>query len=277
MEITKQVTTVALFRRWFEGGNAHQGQGISVKRTIEDNRRRYRMIVADAAERTALGLSALPSTKSTSIVDNAVIDAIQEYYATDAITFTSANDATGEEVHQAAWLTENFKIRAKKNSFWVWHLQSLKSGMVDGIEAGMVRWRKETYNYTEKHFFSKLTGGEISEQEYKDAKKAGPIIMEGAFDPATGKPKTIKIPFEKVYEAQRVKKERIVADTWECVQLKPGENLLWDFKNPLLDLNRGQWCIVIINMQAEEIIALAASGMFDKITPDCERLLPAWP
>jgi hypothetical protein len=271
MELTRQQEVVSAFRRYFEAGNAvGQGgtSGMSVKRTLEDNRRRYRMILADATERIELGLSALPSTKSTSIVDNAVVDAIQEYYQTDAITFTAEDDGDTSKDHLATWLTELFHLRAKKNSFWVWHLQSLKAGFVDGIEAGMVRWRKESYQYPDNHFFHVPTGKEITEAEYKEAKKAYPLELEGPFDPAKGRPAKIKIPFKEHFQAVRQKKERVVADTWECVQLKPGENLLWDFKNPLLDLNRGQWCIVIIQMQASEILSLSDQGVFGKITED---------
>jgi len=274
MDLSKQVTTVESFRCYFEGGNAGtttQGSH-SIKRVIEDNRRRYRMILADAAERIELGLSALPSTKSTSIVDNAVVDAIQEYYQTDAITFTAQDDSDVNKDHLAAWITELFKLRAKKNAFWVWHLQSLKAGFVDGIEAGMVRWRKESYTYPDNHYFYLPAGTEISEQEYKAARKEYPLTIDGPFDPSKGRPAKIKIKFNEHYRAERNKKERVVADTWECIQLKPGENLLWDFKNPLLDLNRGQWCIVILQMQAEEILSLSKNGVFNKIT--IEELKP---
>jgi len=267
MDITKQQQTAAQFRTWFESGNSGQiSQGKSLKRVMEDNRRRYRMILADAAERTDLGLSALPSTKSTSIVDNAVVDAIQEYYQTDAITFTAQDDGTTDKDHLAKLLTELFHLRAKKNGYWVWHLQSLKAGFVDGIEACMVRWRKESYEYADNHYFYEPTGEEISEEEYKAAKKQPPIVKEGPFNPRTGKPDTIKIPFNEIYRAERTKKTRIVADTWECVQLKPGENLLWDFKNPVLDLNRGQWCIVIMAMQSNDILELSKQGVFNKLT-----------
>lgn len=268
MDLTKQQEVVSLFRRWYEGGNSNQGQGSSVKRTIEDNRRRYRMILADAAERTELGLSALPSTKSTSIVDNAVVDAIQEYYQTDAITFTANTDGTTDKDHIASWQSELFHLRAKKNGFWVWHLQSLKAGLVDGIEAGMVRWRKESYEYKDNHFFYLPTGEEITEAEYKAARKEFPLTIDGPFNPATGQPAKIKIPFNEHYRAERTKKTRTVADTWECIQLKPGENLLWDPKNPLLDLNRGQWVVVILQMTKDEILKLSKEGIFNTITED---------
>lgn len=273
MDISKQQEVVSSFRRWFTGGNTQQGQGSSIKRVIEDNRRRYRMIMNDAPERIDLGLSALPSTKSTSIVDNAVVDSIQEYYATDAITFTEENGGDYNQDHLAAWLTSLFRVRAKRNGYWVYHLQSLKSGFVDGIEACMVRWRKESYTYPDNHFYFLPTGEEVEEAEYKAAKKEKwPKYVEGAFNPATGLPSKTKISFNETYSAVRDKKERVVTDTWECVQLKPGENLLWDFKNPVLDLNRGQWCIVIMQMQVEEILSLSKNGIFNKIT--AEELKP---
>lgn len=275
MELTKQQSTATSFRRWFEGGNAvGQGgsSGMSVKRTLEDNRRRYRMIMADAAERIELGLSALPSTKSTSVVDNAVVDAIQEYYQTDAITVTAEDDSDGSKDAIAKWASELFRLRSKKNSFWVWHIQSLKAGFVDGLEAGLVRWRKETYQYPDNHYYYLPTGEEISEEEYKAARKEYPMAVDGQFDPSKGRPVKIKIKFNEHYQAVRNKKTRTVADTWECIQLKPGENLLWDFKNPLLDLNRGQWVIVILNMTADEIINLASQKIFKPIT--LEELKP---
>jgi hypothetical protein len=272
MDTTTQQTLVSSFRNYFEGGNAVTRRGTastSIKSVIEDNRRRYRMVMSDARERIDLGLSALPSTKSTSIVDNAVVDAIQEYYATDAITFTAEDDGSDvSKDHIASWFTKQFHIRAKKNAFWIWHVQSLKAGLVDGLEAGMVRWRKESYKQPDNHFYFLPTGEEIPEEEYKANKKDYPKYAEGAFDPATGKVARQKIRFEDHYTAVRQKKERIVADTWECIQLKPGENLLWDFKNPTLDLNRGQWCIVILQMPASDILNLVQLGVFDKISEE---------
>lgn len=269
MDLDRQKDTVASFRRWFEGGSGwQQANGTSLKRTMEDNRRRYRMIMKDAADREELGLSALPSTKSTSIVDNAVVDAIQEYYQTDAITFTASDDSAPNIDEIAKWSSELFHLRARHNGFWVWHLQSLKAGLVDGLEAGMVRWRKESYEYPDNHYYFLPSGEEISEQEYKAARKTYPITVDGPFDPAKGRPARIKIPFNEHYRAERTKKTRTVADTWECVQLKPGENLLWDFKNPILDLNRCQWVIVIVQMQKEDILAAVKQGLFDKISDD---------
>ena len=270
MDLDKQKDVVSQFRSWFEGGNSSGNRlkvsGSSLKSTIEDNRRRYRMILEDADERINLGLSALPSTKSTSIVDNAVVDAINEYYATDAITFTAADSSDSGKDHLASWLTQLFQLRAKQNGFWVWHMQSLKAGFVDGLEAAMVRWRKEAYDYQEKHFYDLRSGMEISEEEYEAAKLAGPAFLEGAFNPETGAPDIITIPFEQMYRAEKVKASRTVTDMWECMQLKPGENILWDFKNPILDLNRGQWCIVIAAMQKDEILSLSKAGTFKRLT-----------
>lgn len=226
------------------------------------------MILADGAERITLGLSALASTKSTSIVDNAVIDAIQEYYQTDAITFTAQDDGDILNDSLASWLTELFKLRAKKNGFWSYHIQSLKCGLVDGLEAGMVRWRKESYKYNDNHFFDLRTGQEIPEEIYKEMKKEYPLTVDGQFDPATGKPSPITIQFDEHFKAERQKKDRIVADTWECVQLKPGENLIWDMKNPIMDLNRGQYCIVLQEMTKEDILSISKMKIFNPITED---------
>jgi hypothetical protein len=226
------------------------------------------MIMADADERISLGLSALPSTKSTSIVDNATIDAIQEYLQTDAITFTAEEAGDSYTDHLAVWASELFKVRAKKNGFWIWLIRSMKCGFVDGLEAGMVRWRKEAYDYEDKHWIDKRTGQEIDEQIFAEMKKRYPVTVEGQFDPETGQAPPIEIQFEEHFEFTKEKKTRTVADTWECVQLKPGENLLWDFKNPTLDLNRGQWVIVILQMSKEDILNLVKQKVLNKITPE---------
>jgi hypothetical protein len=264
MDLSTVKTVVSAFQNWFENGNAVQGD--SVKSVIDDNRRRYRMILADAAERAELGLSALPSTKSTSIVDNAVIDAIKEYYQSDAITFTAedAGDTLTDQL--AAWLTELFKLRAKKNNYWPYNIQSIKCGFVDGLEAGMVRWRKEFYKYPDNHYYDLRSGAEIKEDEYKAAKKLYPLEVEGPFDPETGQPTPISTPFNEHFQADKQMSERITADTWECVQLKPGENLLWDFKNPGLNLNRGQWAVVILDMPADDILNNVELGTFKQIS-----------
>lgn len=252
MELTTQVDTVQRFRSWFEGGTGTQGQ--SVKNVIEDNRRRYRMLLMDYNERIERGLSALPSTKSTSTVDNAVIDAIQEYYETDAITFTAQDSDDVSKDHLAKWLTEIFRYRCNNTfPFWVWLIQSMKSGLVDGMECAFVRWRKESYEYKETKFHNLATGQEIDEAAYKQGIAAGDVSIDG-----------ITIAADAVYHKEVTKKDRIVKDTWQIDQLKPGENLLWDFKNPVLDLNEGSWCIVISYVTKEEILSNSKNGIYKK-------------
>ncbi len=252
MELNKQTDLVQRFRSWYEGGTGTQG--LSVKNVIEDNRRRYRMVMADALERQERGLSALPSTKSTSTVDNAVIDAIQEYYETDAITFTAQDTGDVNKDHLAKWLTEIFRYRCNNTfPFWVWHIQSLKAGFVDGIEAAFVRWRKESYEYTDVTYHNLATGQQISKEDYNAGIEAGDILLDGMVIPATD-----------VFHKEVQKKERVVKDTWYIDQLKPGENLLWDFKNPVMDVNEGTWCIVISYVEPDEILSLSKRGIFKK-------------
>ena len=252
MELTAQTDIVQRFRSWFEGGTGTQGQ--SVKNVIEDNRRRYRMLLMDYNERIERGLSALPSTKSTSTVDNAVIDAIQEYYETDAITFTAQDSGSSNKDHLAKWLTEIFRYRCNNTfPFWTWMIQSMKSGFVDGMECAFVRWRKESYEYEEVKYLNLATGQEIDKETYKQGIEAGDIVIDG-----------MTIAASDIYHKQVEKKERIVKDTWQIDQLKPGENILWDFKNPVLDLNEGSWCVVISYVTKEEIISNSKQGIFKK-------------
>jgi len=252
MELADQEDLVQKFQSWFTGGTGQTGQ--SVKTTIEDNRRRYRMLLTDSVERLERGLSALPSTKSTSAVDNAVIESIQEYYEPDAISFTAQDDGDVNKDHLAKWLTEIFRYRASNTfPFWVWLIQSMKAGYTDGVECAFVRWRKETYKYDDVKYLNIATGQETSEEDYKAGLAAGDVSIDG-----------ITIPASDIYHKEVTKKERNVKDTWVIDQLKPGENLLWDFKNPVLDLNEGSWCIVLVPVTKDEIISLSKDGIFNK-------------
>lgn len=261
MELKQQTDLVQRFRSWYEGGNGVQGQ--SVKAVIEDNRRRYRMLLNDYNERIDRGLSALPSTKSTSTVDNAVIDSVQEYFETDAIAFTANDTGTAQKDHLAKWLTEIFRYRANNTfPFWPWLVQSLKAGYVDGLECALVRWRKESYSYTETKYYNLALGQEIDEETYKAGIEAGDVTIDG-----------VTIAADDIYHKESTKKERVVKDTWVIDSLKPGENLLWDFKNPLMDLNEGTWCIVISPITRDEIVTLSKEGIYkrgitlDKLEP----------
>jgi hypothetical protein len=252
MDLKDQLDLVQKFRSWFEGGTGAQGQ--SVKNVIEDNRRRYRMLLSDYNERIERGLSALPSTKSVSTVDNAVIDTIQEYFETDAINFTAQDTGDINKDHLAKWLTEIFRYRCNNTfPFWVWMIQSLKAGYVDGIEAAFVRWRKEEYPYSETKYHNLMAGTEISKDEYKAGLEAGDITVDG-----------LVIKADDIFHKETESKTRTTKDTWHLDQLKPGENLLWDFKNPVIDLNEGSWCIVISPVTKEEILQNSRKGIFKK-------------
>ena len=252
MELNKQVDLVQRFRSWWEGGTG--SQGASVKNVIEDNRRRYRMLLTDYNERIERGLSALPSTKSVSAVDNAVIDTIQEYFETDAITFTAQDTGDINKDHLAKWLTEIFRYRCNNTfPFWVWMIQSLKSGYVDGMECAFVRWRKESYEHPETHYYNLASGQEISKDEYKAGIAAGDITVDD-----------ITISADDVFHKESIKTIRVTKDTWHIDQLKPGENVLWDFKSPVLDVNEGMWCIVISSVTKEEIMQNSKRGIFKR-------------
>lgn len=232
------------FESWFAGGGQEGG---GLKEALVKNRARYRMQLEDEAERLERGLSALPSTKSVSVVDNFVIDAIEEYHGEkDAISYTAKESKNTEKDDLAKWLTAIIQYRMEHTfPFATWHLQSLKCGSADGMEAAMISWKKESYMEPEKKFVYNTPQGpqEISEQAY---------VLESAMNPET----VAEIEYEKEYT---------VTDTWWIDQLKPGENLLWDFKNPILDLNSGEWCMVVLNRSPNEIKQLRDRGVFDKL------------
>jgi hypothetical protein len=210
------------------------------------------MKLKDENERTSRGLSAVPSVKSTSTVDRAVERAIMEYHGDpDAISFTSKE---GElDPHQemlARWLTEDFNLRTRPGSatfpFLVWHISSLTAAFADGLEAAMVWWNKQSYEepLPPSYVLNTEEGQrEISEQEYEVIKDISPDSVEVVDD---------------------LTEEVVTKDTFWIDQLKPGENLVWDFKSAFLDVNLGTMCIVKVLRSLPEMEDLADSGVFDK-------------
>jgi len=236
MSLKKANDFESQFYSWFDSG---------LKDILNDNRRRYRMELADKDERTLRGLSALPSTKSTSVVDIAVERALLDYHGDpEALSYTakSADDPMQEQFAQ--WLTKVFHYRAEHTfPFFTWHNSSLTSAFTDGMEAALVTWKKEAYDNKETVYVDLLSGQQIDEVAYK----------EGVA--------TDDLRFYK----QDVINEVIVNDTWWIDQLKPGEQLLWDFKIPYMDINLGQVALVKIPKTVDQIMKLSDAGFFKKI------------
>jgi hypothetical protein len=224
------------FESWFNS---------NLSAIIEDNRRRYRMKLKDEAERKKRNLSAIPSVQSTVTVDRAVERALIEYHGEpDAITLTSRGDDPQKDL-TARWMTEVFKYRAKRTfPFFTWHACSLTAAFADGLEAAMVRWHKESYTEkrTERRYF-------FGEQEVpEEAFLAGMAVAPEGFRE----------------EEIEVEEEVTTKDTFWIDSLKPGEDLLWDFKAPLLDLNLGGACMVRVYRRLDELEQLADLGVLDK-------------
>ena len=231
------------FNTWYEA---------ELKPTLDDNRRRYRMELKDAEERESRGLSALPSTKSTSAVDRAVEKAVMEYHGEpDAITYTARLGGNIQTDSRAKWLTEIFKYRAEHTfPFPVWNASSLTAGLVDGLEAALVWWRKEAYTETRKEYFALGPEGPqpVNEEEYQ---------LYSAYAPG-------------MFQEQDVEEEQVLVDSWWIDQLKPGEDILWDIKAPLLDLNLGGKVLVKLQRSLDEIRQMAEMGIIDEAPTDEE-------
>lgn len=226
------------FNSWFRA---------SFQKSLEDNRRRYRMQLIDAEERKSRGLSALPSTKSTSAVDRAVEKAIMEYHGEpDAITFTAQLSGDIQTDQKAKWLTEIFKYRADKTfPFPVWNAASLTAGLVDGLEAALVWWKKESYTEKIKVKHAIQPDGSMVEVD----------------DEMYAQIETIAPQFAHEMEKDE---EQVLVDSWWIDQLKPGEDILWDIKAPLLDLNLGSKVLVKLRRTLGEVEQLHEYGVFDK-------------
>lgn len=237
------------FDTYFNGGGR---DGQSVHSIIQDNRRRYQMILKDAPEREKRNLSKLSSTKSTVAVDGVVEDALMEYHADpEAISFTAKLFGDIERDSKAKWLTEDFKYRCSTTfPFITWHDASLTAGICDGLEAAMVSWRKDSYiEKVDKSTYFYL-GDNGVEQVTADLYQAGKQIYP-----------------DKFYEKKEIVEEEVsVYDSFWIDQLNPGVNLKWDFKAPLLNLDLGSVCLVILDKNLDELIQYCKLGVFDAIT-----------
>jgi hypothetical protein len=240
--LNKQVQFNDSFTTWFNS---------EVKPTLESSRRRYRMEHEDAKKREELGLSAVPSTKSAATVDRSVERAIMEYHGEqDAISFTAKNAGDKNLDFLAAIHTENFHIRSQTSfPFAVWNSTSLTAGFVDGLEAAIVSWRKEAYTEKRQEYFAINETGmpaPVDEEMYNEYSKIAP----------------------EMFFAEDVEEEIKVIDTWWVDQLIPGENVLWDVKAPLLDINMGQACLVKMERSVDAILEMSEAGIIDKITKE---------
>lgn len=241
MELKRQVDANNQFLTWFDAGE---------KQIIDDARSAYRMNLDDAETREELGLSQLPSTKSTEYVDHFVDTALPLYHQSrDAITF-QALDCDVNKDHLAKLLTEIFRIRSKPQyfDFFNWHAQALTAVATDGIVCALVSWIKETKTKKSKQYLLIDELGEakeVSEENYNLAKK--------------------NLPPGFSTDAKDIETPITVKDTWSIDLLEPGKDIIWDVKIPQLDVNMGQFCIVKLRKSAQWIMNKSKQGIFKKL------------
>jgi hypothetical protein len=239
------------FMAWYASG---------LKGKIDDSRRRERMILKDAKDRTDRKLSALPSTKSTEVIDKAKDAALVEYHKdAKAISYTATSTQDTERNKMAQWLTAIVHYRMSAIGgfpFITWHESSLKAGYTDGMEAAMVYWDKQAWEDKKTVYKDNLAGTEVTADQYKQIKANWGLMQVS--DPS--------LPaFEVMFSKESVTEEVVCKDTWWIRQLLPGENVFWDFKAPFMNVNAGQACLVKLSMTVDEIMALMDKGVFDKM------------
>jgi len=241
------------FMSWYASSSGLKGK-------IDDSRRRERMILKDAKERTDRNLSALPSTKTTEIVDKAKETALTEYHKDiKAISYTALSNQDPSKNALAEWLTAlvHYRMNAIDGfPFITWHESSLKAGYVDGMEAAMVYWDKQSWTDTKTVYHDLIQGQEIDAKEYKFRQQNWLELQKQT----PGLP-----PFDLCHSKETSTEEVVVKDTWWIRQLLPGVNVFWDFKAPYLNVNSGQACLVKVNLTVDEILALMDRGVFVKM------------
>lgn len=233
MELTRQKELVAGAQAWFDG---------KLKTIITDSRRRYRMQLRDAKDRSSRGLSTIPSTKSTSAVDRYTDRLAIEYFQDpDSISFTSKTAFDPAKDIGGRLLTQDFIYRSKRTfPFFTWHQASSLAGAVDGLEAAMVWWRHEGYDEpTTTHLHM---GQPIDKATYDQYKNMMPDS------------------FSKVKGTKRV----TTCDTWWIDQLEPGKDIIWDPTVGLLDVELGQFVRVKLSRTIDQLRAMATTGTLDK-------------
>lgn len=231
------------FKAWWDGGPGP---------VVDDNRRRYRMLLKDKAEREERGLSAIPSTKSCSVVDNFAIDAVMEYFAEpDNITYTAKDTTDIQKDLMARWLTEIFRYRSEYTfPFQPWLMQNMKIAGVDGMIGAIVSWKKESYKEKQPAVYAYINEQGQKEPITKDIYDAYKLMSPDKF-------------IKEVPET-----EVVLRDTWWIDTLKPGESLFWDFKSTSMNLSDGSCCLAIIHLTPDEIQGYVDKGVFDKISEE---------
>jgi hypothetical protein len=243
LNLQAQANQVTTFFLWFDGG---------LKKQIESNRDRYRMIVADAKEREALGLSALPSVETPYAIDKTAEAFANELFQNpDALAYSPRSIGSVDKEMNVKWLTEIVRYRMGNTfPFVTWAHGGIKEGLTDGIQSALVWWRKEFYNKKVTSYWYVDPLGqrkEIDELGYNTMKDTG-------------------LPGEFIKETDDVPVN--VRDTWWIDSLMPGRDVQWDFKAPLLDVNLGEWCNVRIHKSLQDIQNFADLGVFDKVKKD---------
>jgi hypothetical protein len=225
------------YMSWYDDG---------LKKILDDNRRRYNMQLKDAKVRKDLGLSALPSTKSTSAVDRAVEKALMEYHGEpDAIQFGQRGVFNKTITDKARLLTEIFNYRCDNTfPFFSFHSLSLTAGYTDGLEAAMVSWVKESYKEkVEKFIYDDGSGPqEIDEQTFLLAHETHPQFVK----------------------VEKDEQEVVTKDTFWIDLLKPGEGICWDVKIPYLDLELCQRVLVKRSSSIDFLKSLHKNGILNK-------------
>lgn len=240
MELTRQKELAESAQTWFDG---------KLKTVITENRRRYRMQLKDAKDRTDRGLSAIPSTKSTSAVDRYVERlAIEMFQDPDSISFTSKSAFDPEKDLGGRILTQDFIYRAGTDGqgggtfpFFTWHQASSLAGAVDGVEAAIVWWRHEAYKEPVTEYAT-ATGQPVDKATYDKYSK----LMPDTFVEVKSERKTV------------------VADTWWIDQLEPGKDIVWDPTIGLLDVELGQFVRVKLQRTIDQLQAMGEVGILDK-------------
>lgn len=212
-----------------------------LKPIIDDSRNRVEMILPDADERIARGLSALPSTKSLSIVDGYVENAILEYNQDpDSISFTSRSPDNPQRDKFAQILTEDFIYRKDNTSnFHLWQEASLRSGATDGLECAFVHWVHESYKKPMPDKFFGPDGQEVPQEVYE-------VYGE-----------------EFGVNSMPQEKDVIARDTWVIDRLMPRRDCFWDPKVSYMDVNLGSFAGVMMPITLPEIMNYQARGIFD--------------
>jgi hypothetical protein len=236
LELSKQKELVSSAQSWFDG---------KLKTIITDSRRRYRMQLKDAKDRSSRGLSTIPSTKSTSAVDRYVERlAIEMFQDPDSISFTSKTAFDPEKDIGGRLLTQDFIYRSKaKNGmfpFFTWHQASSLAGAVDGLEAALVWWRHESYDEPTVGYLH--LGQPVDKAIYDQYRNVMPES------------------FTKVKGSNKV----VTCDTWWIDQLEPGKDIIWDPTVGLLDVELGQFVRIKLSRTIDQLRSMADAGILDK-------------